>query len=326
MAVEPKVFCMSVTPFKENGDFDAVGYAKHLERLVESGTCVYFASPGSGEGHSLTHDELRTVYDVGVGVCKGKVETRANLPEARTVHELLQTAYIAMDAGVDVIQIYTVDPGHGMIPNEREQEIFYRDALDAIDYPTGLAVNLLAGRYITPIGVLKRICDDYPQVVSINVLQPPSVYLAELMDAVGPRVAYYTAAEMLPEGLTLGTQGCLTFYANVVPFLIHSIGRMHAARDIDRCGTALRQLFRLAAALAQFAKANQMPQWHARWQKPAMKILDLPGHGGGRMRHPYVDLMPGEVEQLAEVLRSIDVRGMERDARELVTAARLSAV
>lgn len=318
MSGEPTTFCMSITPFTPTFAVDEVEYRRHLTRLVEAGVGVYLASPGSGEGHALSSDELRLIYRVGVEVGKGKVPICANLPEARSVGQLLDKARLAIAAGVDVVQIYTVDPGHGMRPTEAEQEAFYREALDAIDHPTGLSVNLLAGGYLTPIGLLKRLCADYRQIAFINVLQPPTAYLAELMEAVGPGVAFYSAAEMLVECLTLGGQGCLTGHANVVPFLVRSIGRYHAARRLEKCGQSLLDLFRLNRAVAPFGlDANAPPQWSARWLKAAMKVLGLPGHSDGRMRPPYLSPAPEDIEALASILDAIDLVGMERRARDL---------
>lgn len=318
MPEEPTVFCMSVTPFTSTLAFDEDEYRKHLKRLVDSGVGVYFASPGSGEGHSLSNDELRQIYRIGVETCKGKVPTCANIPEARNAQQLLEKARLAMDAGVDVVQIYTVDPGHGMRPTEAEQEAFYREVLHEIDYAVGLSVNLLAGGYVTPINLLKRLCYDYPKIVFINVLQPPTSYLAELMDAIGPRIAFYSAAEMLAECLTLGGKGCLTGHANVVPFLVRSIGRHYVAGRMEKCGQSLMQLFRLNKAVAQFGlDTSAPPQWSARWLKSAMKVLDVPGHSEGRMRPPYLSPSREDIELLGSMLRSIDVAAMEGRAREL---------
>ena len=303
---EPTVYCMSVTPFDENGGFDESGYRTHLERMVACGVGVYFASPGSGEGHSLSSAELQQLYRVGVQTCKGKVPTCANITEARNAQGLLEKARLAVAAGVDVVQIYTVDAGHGMRPTEAEQEAFYREVLDQIDYPIGLSVNLLAGGYRTPVGVLKRLCADYAQVAFINVLQPPTLYLSELMDAVGPRVPFYCGVHMLPEALTLGVKGCLAAQANVVPFLVRSIGRNFVQGKIEQCGRALRQLFRLHSAVAHL---------DARWIKQAMAILDLPGHGGGRMRPPYLPLNADEIQKLSAALHSMDLMGFERRAQ-----------
>ncbi len=318
MPTEPQTFCMSITPFKTDGSLDEPAFRAHLQRMAEAGVGLYFASPGSGEGHTLSLDELRQVYRIGVEVCKGKVETRANLPESRNVEELLGYARIAQEEGVDVIQIYSVDPGHGMIPSEREQEMFYRSALDAIDYPLSLSVNVHAVNYSTPIGLLKRLCADYPNVGSINVLQPPTAYLVELMEAVGPKIAFFVRWDMLGEALILGAQGSMSGHPNVVPYLVRSIGRHFVDGDIEKCRRALRDLFRLGVALDEFGRARQtgFRQWAMRWMKPGMTVFNLPGHSNGLMRPPTASMSAGDIEALGEVLRGIGLWEAEQRARE----------
>jgi 4-hydroxy-tetrahydrodipicolinate synthase len=310
---------MSITPFAADLAFDEAAYRRHLERMVHCGVSVYLASPGSGEGHALSADELRRVYEVGVDVCKGKVQVLVNLPEARTAQQTIERARIAMAAGVDAVQIYTVDAGHGMRPTAAEQEAYFRNVLDAIDYPVGLSVNILAAGYLTPIGVLKRLCDDYSSISFINVMQPPTSYLAELISAVGPRVEYYVGAEMLAEGLTLNVSGCLTGHANVVPLLIRAIGHSFAVGRIEESGCYLLDLFRLNGAVARFGLDSDAPtSWSARWIKAAMTALDLPGHSQGRMRPPYLTPSRADMDRLADMLRAIDVAGMESRAQQML--------
>lgn len=316
MLHEPTVYCMSVTPFGADGAIDQEGLRAHLARMVEAGVAVYLASPGSGEGHSLSHDELSLVYRIGVEVCKDKVPVCANPAEARNAEEAFAKIRIAIDAGVDLVQLYPVDAGHGMRPTEAEQESYYRYLLDRIDHPAGLSVNALAGGYGAPVSLFKRLCDDYRQIVLINVNQPPTSYLSELMGAVGTQVAFYTAAEMLPEALTLGARGCLTGQANVAPYLIRSIGRHFADRRIAECGRALHDVFRINRAVGQFGLDQTVQQlWSPRWIKAAMRALGLPGHGEGRMRPPYRSPTSPEIDKLAATLASIDLAGIERHAR-----------
>ncbi len=102
------------------------------------------------------------------------------------------------------------------------------------------------------------------------------------MEAVGPRIAFYTAAEMLAEGLTLGAKGCLTGQANVAPYLIRSIGRHYAKGRMAECGRVLSDVFRLNRAVGAFGLDQTVrQQWSPRWIKAAMKALNLPGHGDG---------------------------------------------
>jgi 4-hydroxy-tetrahydrodipicolinate synthase len=319
MANEPVVYCMSVTPFAADGTVDQAGLRAHLARMVEAGVAVYLASPGSGEGHSLSREELDLVYRVGVEVCKGRVPVCANPPEARNAEESLARLRLAIDAGVDLVQLYPVDAGHGMRPTEAEQETYYRYLLDRIDHPVGLSVNVLAGGYGAPVSLFKRLCDDYPQIELINVNQPPTSHLSELMSTLGARVAFCTAAEMLPEGLTLGAKGCLTGQANVTPYLIRAIGRHFINGQIENCGRALHDVFRMNRTVGQFGLDRTVQQlWSPRWIKAAMCVLDLPGHGGGRMRPPYRSPSVEEIESLAVALASIDLSGTERRHRATV--------
>lgn len=322
MKTEPVVFCMSVTPFTATGAIDEEGLRRHLERMVEAQVAVYLASPGSGEGHALSRDELRAVYRLGVEICKGKVPLYANPTESRTVEDALAKARLAIDAGVDVVTLYPVDGGHGMRPIEAEQDAYYRFLLDRIDHPVALAVNLLAGGYGAPIGLFKRLCADYPRIVAINVNQPPTSTLAELMDAVRPGIAFYTSAEMLPEALTLGAKGCMTGQANVVPYLVRSIGRHFVAGDIEACRRSFARLFALNRTVGNFCLDQSVPQlWSPRWIKAAMKALALPGHGEGRMRLPYLSPSAADIDTLARALAAIDLAGAEREARDRIRAA-----
>jgi len=314
---EPQVFTMSITPFTASGALDEDAFRAHLQRMVDAGVGVYLASPGTGEGHSLSLDELERVYRIGVEVCKGKVPTYANLREGRNAHEVIDRVRIAEGAGVDVIQIYTVDAGHGMRPTYNEQYAYYREVLEQISLPVGLSINLLAAGYVNPITLLKSLVREYPKITCINVNHPPTSFLAELIDEVGRGVSYYVDAPMLPESLTLGASGCLTGHVNVVPQLIRAIGRLYVRGDQAACGEAMHLLFRLNRAVGDFGADAGATSWSGRWVKAAMAVLDMPGHSDGRMRAPYLSPTAEDLKSFAAVLEPLDLRGVEERARTL---------
>jgi 4-hydroxy-tetrahydrodipicolinate synthase len=268
---------------------------------VEAGVGVYLGSGGAGEGHALSLAELRAVYDVGVEVCKGRVPVYANPPEPRTGAAMLVACQQAVQAGVDVVQIYPLDGGHAMRPTFAEQERYYRDLLDAIDHPVALSVHVYSG-YIAPIPLLKRLCADYPQIVAINVMGTPLAYLVELRDAVGPRLAIYTRMGNMIEGLVIGCQGSLAAEPNIIPRHCKRILDLYLARDMEGCGKAMTDLVRFATIVNRWSPST------ARWVKMAMKVLDLPGGRGG-LRKPY--LMPPENE-LAEMAAAFEQLGVRR--------------
>lgn len=311
---EPAAFCMSITPFTETGDIDEAAFRIHMRRMVAAGVGVYLGSPGSGEGHSLTDDELRRVYEIGVEEAKGKVPVHANPPEGRTADEVIRRMRLAEAAGVDVVQIYTMDGGHGMRPTVHEQYAYYRAILDEAGGQMALSVNLLAGGYVNPIEVFATLVREYEQISLINVNHGPTSFLAELIDTLGGRVRYCTSAQMLPEGLALGATGCLTGELNVIPHTIRVIGRSLLAGDLGRYRQAMHGLFALERAVRGFRWPSGA-QTNARWIKAAMAGLDLPGHSKGYLRPPYLPSTADEIAQLAVSLKAAGVAALEATAQ-----------
>ena len=54
----------------------------------------------------MSDDELRLVYRVGVEMGKGKVQVNGNPPEQPTVRETLHHIKLAIEGGVEIVNIY----------------------------------------------------------------------------------------------------------------------------------------------------------------------------------------------------------------------------
>jgi dihydrodipicolinate synthase/N-acetylneuraminate lyase len=83
-------------------------------------------APGSGEGNALTEDELRRVYRIGVEVCKGKFAANANPPETQTVWATREHLALAIESGVEMVNIYGLTGWHGFRPTDAEIKRFTR--------------------------------------------------------------------------------------------------------------------------------------------------------------------------------------------------------
>ena len=295
----PQVLCMSVTPFTNDDQVDEEGLRAHLRRVVASGCGVYMGSGGSGEGHALTLEELKRVYEIGVEECKGKVPTYANPREARSAKQMLELANVAAAAGVEMVQLYPVDGGHGMRPNFAEQEQYYRDLLDHIDYPVAISVHPMGVGYVTPSALIKKLCDEYPQVKAINVMagQPMSNFV-EFRESVRPGIKLYTSMSNVIESMAQGSSGCLATEPNLVPKLSKSIVDSFARGDIEKTGEAMSVLIKLSKIL------NKWSPGAARPIKLAQKVLGL---GNGNLRRPY--LLPGEEDQ-KQLAADLDALGL----------------
>jgi 4-hydroxy-tetrahydrodipicolinate synthase len=302
MANQPlTMFCMSATIFNEDGTLDDDGLRKHLQRLVDARNGIYLGSGGAGEGHVLTPKELRQVYDVGVDVAKGKVPLYANPRESRSAAAMYEVAKEAVAAGVDVVQLYQLDGGHGMIPTQREQEAYWKELLDKISHPVAISIHLYAGYMATPV-FLKELCGRYEQICAINVMGPGNGYFIQLRDVLPESVKLYTGVAQLVEVATLGAAGALLAENNIIPNICQEIADGYEAGDLAKVSVATKNVQRFSNIVSQWAPST------ARWVKMAMKVLDL---GSSTLRPPY--LMPTEEEQqrMSASFDALNIRALE---------------
>jgi 4-hydroxy-tetrahydrodipicolinate synthase len=302
MANQPlTMFCMSATIFNEDGTLDDDGLRKHLQRLVDARNGIYLGSGGAGEGHVLTPKELRQVYDVGVDVAKGKVPLYANPRESRSAAAMYEVAKEAVAAGVDVVQLYQLDGGHGMIPTQREQEAYWKELLDKISHPVAISIHLYAGYMATP-AFLKELCGRYEQICAINVMGPGNGYFIQLRDVLPESVKLYTGVAQLVEVATLGAAGALLAENNIIPNICQEIADGYEAGDLAKVSVATKNVQRFSNIVSQWAPST------ARWVKMAMKVLDL---GASTLRPPY--LMPTEEEQqrMSASFDALNIRALE---------------
>lgn len=225
-------------------------------------------------------EELKRVFEIGVEECRGKVPTCATIPEARTGADTIARCRMAMAAGVEVIQVFFPDGGHGMRPRPLEQERYYRELLSTIDYPIALSAHDNSG-FLPSIALLKALCKDYPHVVAINAMRTPMSYLIELVDTLGPRVQVYTQVKDFANGLLLGASGCLAAEPNIIPNMCMRVLSSFEKGDIAGFGESFAHLLRFNEVVNRWAPST------ARWVKMAMKVLDLPA-GSGPIREPYL--------------------------------------
>lgn len=303
MAQQLIMFCMVATPFKDDFTIDEEGLRGHLRRLVAARNGVYLAGGGAGEGHVLTSKEFRRVCEIGVEECKGKVPTYTNPREARSASAMYEYAREAVAAGVDVVQLYQLEGGHGMQPTLAEQEAYWSELLDQIKHPVAISVHAYAGFRPKP-GYLRDLHRRYPQIVAINVMGGPPAYLLEVRDEMPASVACYTGINMLAQGLALGAAGALEAESNIIPNICQSLLDAWQARDIEKLTRSAQTVQRFSSIVNQWAPST------ARWVKMAMRVLDLPG-GGGPLRRPY--LMPGPEDQkrMADAFEKMGLRQLE---------------
>jgi len=286
----PSTLVISITCFTEDGGFDPEAQRVHFRRLAEAGIGVFFGGGGSGEAYTLTKDEYKQLTQIAVEELKGKVPCRVMGVEPRSAEGMIELYELVKPYGVDGMQVYSLDAGHGRGIDNRVLETYFRDILEvATDIPCILSSHQSVGYWI-PIPMLKSLCADYPQITGINATNPDIRYITQVRQELGDRVELHVGGPM--QGLTclsLGGQGYLSHEGNLTPKLCVSVIDHYKAGDMSACFAAFGHLLSVFDKIAPLGGA-----------KTFLKELGL---RGGPPRKPR---LPVTEDRLPEVRRLID--------------------
>ena len=280
----PSAFVISITPFDESGAVDWDATRAHFARLRDAGVGVYVGGGGSGEGHALLPDEVDRLLALAAEELQGAVPTRAMGVEPRTAREMVDFGRRVQAAGLDAMQVYSLDMGHLGIPRPVELERYFTDVLDAVDVPAVLSTHFSVG-YLVPVDLLARLCEQYPHVVGVNcsISGADFPYLVRLLDEVDPRVEVHVGGPMhAMSALAMGGTGFLSSEGNLVPRLVGSVVTSYAAGDHAAAEDAYATVMRVFTLLSSRVAV-----------KSVLRALGLPG-GFPRLPRMFVgdDLDP----------------------------------
>src|SRR4051812_6816916 len=164
-----KLSCItiSITTFDSAGRIDENAYRAHLRRLRDGGVSAYIAGSGSGEGYTLTPDEVDRLMAIAVEELKGKVGVYADGVEPRTTRDMVSYVRRVEKSGVDAVRIMPLDIGHASKPTPAELEKYHRTIIEATSAPLILTSHQAAG-YVLPIDLMEKLVDSYPHVMGVN--------------------------------------------------------------------------------------------------------------------------------------------------------------
>jgi len=265
----PSTFVVSITPFTADGALDEQGLRAHLRRMRDAGVGVYLAGSGSGEGYTLTTNEVARILEIGLADLAGHVPVRAMGVEPRTANEMIELGRLVEHVGLDAMQVYSLDQGHGNQPTAAELERYLRDVLDATSVPVVLSSHESVG-YLLPIDLVAALIGEYERIVGINCSTADVTYVHRVVEVADGRVDVHAGGPMHAlTCLALGGQGFLSSDANLAPRLCASVIERFASGDLTGCRDAYETLMRLYAATRALGGVVAT--------KAALDLLGLPG-------------------------------------------------
>lgn len=240
----PSTYVISLTPFATDESLDEAALRAHLQRMGEAGIGVYLGGSGSGEGYTLGLDEQRRILEIGVDVLGPSV--RAMGVEPRSADDMLALGRVAAAAGVEAMQVYSLDQGHGNRPRRDELERYLRDVLDDLPVHAVLSSHQSVGYWIPP-DLIAQLLDEYDSIVGVNATNQDVTYLVDVIAAVDGRCDVHVGGPMQATiALALGAQGFLSSDGNIAPKLCVSVIEHHVAGDLaarDAAYATLMDLF-----------------------------------------------------------------------------------
>ncbi|HEY8527911.1 MAG TPA: dihydrodipicolinate synthase family protein [Acidimicrobiales bacterium] len=302
MTGEPSagVYAVSITPFARDGALDEDGLRAHLRRLGDAGVGVYVGGGGSGEGYTLSPAEHRRVAEVAVDELRGRVPVRAMGVEPRTAAEMVAYVEAMAAAGVDAVQIYSLDVGHGHRPSPAAVEAYLTEVLERTAVPAVVSTHQSVG-YNVPVPLLARLAERFDVLAGVNCSHQDLGYLAELIDAVGGRLEVHVGGPYQAlAAYALGADGFLSSEANLAPRLAASVAVARRAGDGAALLDAAGRLVRLAMLL--YGHGGILA---------TKAVLGRFGRPGGFPRKPHLPLADDVAAELAAEVAGLGVPEIE---------------
>lgn len=288
-----RVSICTVTPFDERGRLDDAAVVALVERVAGQGLGLAVGTASPGEGFSLSLEETEHFLSTVVRVAAGRVPVCAMGYEPRSAAQLKPIVRAAERAKVDVMQLYTVDPGHAMKATANELLRYFRTLLDDISIPAAISTHHYNG--LVPLPVLAELLDRHPRIHAIHCTSEVD-YLQRLLALVDGRCDVLVGGPMQAlSTFALGGQGFLCTEGNLAPVVCGELLRAIRSGEWEAARVAYRRLIGLFAA-------NVWPGGSVRFLKTAMKVLGIPGW---HPRAPF-ELLDAEAErEVARALRGI---------------------
>ena len=300
MTAAPPIGAMCVTPFDASGHIDEKALAILVDRIATSGTTVYLGSYGSGEGHLLRDEEIRTLYQVGVKAAGGRVPVVASALGFSETSRVIEQALEAASLGVDAVQIHPPRPGPtAIVPRRAELEQYYADVFAEVRGPVQLTNQVVMVGYRLPLDLVEELLSTHDNITQLNTSDQDGNAHAALLLRLADRVPVFTGViSQLVTTLALGGAGTLNFESVVSPPVCHDVVDAFRSGDVDGLRASFTRLLRLNAVLSRFQNPRSL--------KAALHLMALPG---GELRRPYLPLEEHEVAEIRTTMVELGLLG-----------------
>jgi 4-hydroxy-tetrahydrodipicolinate synthase len=284
-----------VTPFAPDASIDEPAFRRNIEFLLAEGADGIVVSGCTGESWALTPDERVRLFQSAVETVGGAVPVIAGTGGVSTdgVVELSRRAREVGTAGIMVL------PPYYCMAGRREVTAHYQAVSERVQHPI-LLYNIprRTGFNLTP-EILEEIV-EIEWVVAIKESSNDFIQTEATIHSVGDRINVFTghSAERGVPAVLMGAKGYVSSMESQV--LGAEAIQMYDRVKEGKLEEARRTQLRTLALDSAMRRVGTFPAN----LKTAMQLLGRPA-GGPRL--PLLPLTPGEVEQVRQVLATLEI-------------------
>ena len=201
-----------VTPFDENGDIKVGAIRKNVRFLLDKGVHGICFGGSTGEGHTLTGDELVTIAEECAAEVNGQVPLIAGII-VNSTRDAVQKAK-RMEGLVDAFQI---TPVHYLFkPDEDATYRHFETITGETDKPV-LIYNVIPWNYLSP-ALLVRLMEGLPGILGVKQSAGDLKLFADLMITAPQNKRIYSAIDaLLYPSFAMGSHGTIAANPAAVP-------------------------------------------------------------------------------------------------------------
>lgn len=286
-----------VTPFLHDGSLDERAHRADVRFLVETARVHGLAVGGStGEGHTLTPDEVRTLVRWTLEETGGRVPVIAGLIADSTQAAVVRAMALA-DLEVSALQ---VTPVHYVFrPHDDAMVEFFHTIAEKSGLPV-IIYNVIQWSYLLP-PLLARIMSQVPSVIGVKQSASDMKALADLLllnddGAAGPGKRILSAVDaLLYPSFQLGAHGAIAAILTAAPARSVALWDAVQRGDHARALSLHRRLLKIWNAIHD-----------ANLPANVKTAMALQGRHGGAPRAPMPSSSSAQIAAIREALAGED--------------------
>ncbi|MFQ6043761.1 MAG: dihydrodipicolinate synthase family protein [Candidatus Poribacteria bacterium] len=280
------------TPFDKNEDIDTNAFREEVRYLIDAGVHGIAVGGSTGEGHTLTTEEIRCLTEIALEESAGRIPVITGIIVDST-KQAIERGRVVADLPVAALQI---TPVHYLFaPDDEAMYRHFAAIADAVELPI-LIYNVIPWSYCSP-QLLVRIIDEIELVIGVKQSAGDMHALAELLLLLQGRGLVMAAVDdLLYPCFTLGCHGSIAAILTAVPELCVSL--WDAVKD-NRHDDALNLHNRLLRIWNAIAGSNL----------PACVkcAMNLQGRPGGNIRAPMPAASPAQESAIRTALQMAEI-------------------